>query len=242
MGPAYNVAGDWMLSVSSNGATTTGPGAISTAGLALFFEPSSEPAGAGDTAILPAITGGSNCFSGLIYSYDTPATGGNTGKANAQGSINSATSISGSFQNTSDGTTGTFALAPNSPLTGSVTALTGSGWLGEIEGATTADILQITLTASGTNSGMTLQGTDGTNCTVSGTFTQEGGNASTLNVFDVSITYTGTSCSVTGTQTGLGFETNSDYFAMNGSAAGTYLYAIPSGSATVLEIYKPSGM
>jgi len=237
MGPVYNVSGDWSLSVTGSAGNYSGnPGVISTAGLAVFFEPFGET-GVGDTAVLPTITGGSNCFSGSINSYATAFNGGGSVTDTATGTIMSSTSITGSFQGST--ASGTFALTAASPLTGSVTALSGSGWLGEIEGASTPDILLITLTPSGTGAGMTLQGADGSaTCTVSGTFTQEGGDASTLNVFDVSVTYTGSSCAASGTQTGLAFESSSDYFGMNGNAAGTYLYAVPSSSASVLEIFK----
>jgi hypothetical protein len=80
----------------------------------------------------------------------------------------------------------------------------------------------------------------GGTCDINGTFNQEGGNAANLNVFDVSITF-GAGCPFSNV-TGLGFESSSDYFTMNGSASGTYLYAVPSGSASVLEIFKPAGM
>jgi hypothetical protein len=104
----------------------------------------------------------------------------------------------------------------------------------EVEAATTPDILQLTF--SGTASSMTLSGADGFDtCTASGTLTEEGTN----NVFAASITFSGTTCSVTGTVTGLGLESNSDYFSMNGRAAGTYLYVVSSDSATVIEIYPP---
>jgi hypothetical protein len=72
---------------------------------------------------------------------------------------------------------------------------------------------------------------------VSGTFNQEGGDLSTLNVFDTSITFSGSGCPATGTLTGVGFESSSDYFSMNGKAQGTYFYAASSSSAAVFEIF-----
>jgi len=243
-GETYDVAGDWTLTVSSNGTTTSGPGVISTAGLALFFEPSSAPAGAGDTASLPTITGLSNCFSGNINSYNTPVNGGNSGIAQAQGSISSSTAISGSFQNTQDGTSGTFAVATNSPLAGSVTALSGSGWSGEIEGGAQAVTWSITMTAAGSANSMSFTGSgqlaSGAVCDINGTFSQEVANTENLNVFDVSINF-GAGCPFSNV-TGLGFESSSDYFAINSGASGTYLYAVPSGGASVLEIFKPAGI
>lgn len=74
---------------------------------------------------------------------------------------------------------------------------------------------------------------------MTGTFTQEGSN----NVFDVTMTITGTGCPMgqaPGTVTGLGFESNSDYFDLNGFQPSTYLYADLLGSAPfVIEIYPP---
>ena len=82
---------------------------------------------------------------------------------------------------------------------------------------------------------MTLSGTDGLSCNVTGTFTQEGNNAANLNVFDTSITFTGTGCPVTGTLTGLGFESNVDYIGFDNNP-GPFLYAVSSSSADVIEI------
>jgi hypothetical protein len=87
---------------------------------------------------------------------------------------------------------------------------------------------------------MSLSGTallgPGTTCTMSGTFTQEGGNVANMNVFDTSITF-GAGCPFSNF-TGIGLESKSDYFSQNGSAPGTYLYAASSSSAMVLEIFK----
>jgi hypothetical protein len=82
---------------------------------------------------------------------------------------------------------------------------------------------------------MTLSGTDGLNCNVTGTFTQEANNAANLNVFDTSITFTGTGCPVTGTRTGVGFESDEDYIGFD-NEPGPYLYALSSSSADVIEI------
>jgi len=88
---------------------------------------------------------------------------------------------------------------------------------------------------------MSFTGVDVDACSVVGTFTQEGGNVSNLNVFDVSITYAGSICPATGTITGLGFESSSDYFGITGGATGTYFYAISSSGAAVFEIF-PAGL
>jgi hypothetical protein len=73
-------------------------------------------------------------------------------------------------------------------------------------------------------------------CDVNGTATQEG--TSGLNVFDVSITYTAESgCPESGS--GVGFESNEDYFNINSGQPGTYFYVVPSNGASVLEIFKP---
>jgi len=81
---------------------------------------------------------------------------------------------------------------------------------------------------------MSVAETAGAGCNVSGTFNQETGN-----VFDVSLTLSGDSCSVSSI-TGLGFESSSDYLNVNGGAAGTYLYAVSSSSDLVLEVFKPA--
>jgi hypothetical protein len=71
-------------------------------------------------------------------------------------------------------------------------------------------------------------------CEANGTFTEVGTN----NVFDVSITLMPT-CPITGTFTGIGFESSADYFGLNGGNADTYLYAdILDGTSTfVIEFF-----
>jgi hypothetical protein len=231
-GGPYIVVGDWTL--SSGGAS--GPGIINSAGLAVFFQTSAATGNApGDTVVMPTITGACS-FSGNAMSYNTPSSGGFTASIPVTGSVTSATSISGTISN---GTP--FTLTPNSPLSGSPTALTGS-LDGTIEGWTGAgNLWQMTFAATGSGAGMSFSGSSADGCNISGTLSQEGGNLSTLNVFDVSITYTGTNCPATGTVTGLGFESSSDYFSVTGGATGTYLYAASSNSASVFEIW-PAGL
>jgi len=223
-GGPYNVAGDWTLTVSDNGSSISGPGVISSSGQALFFQTATAGSASGDTWVLPAITG-SCSFSGALLSYDTPLSGGSTGGDILNGSITSATSISAS------GTSGnSYALAPNSPLTGSVAVPSGT-LFAQVEGQIFVDQWQVTFSPTGENASMILNGSDGQGCTLTGSFTEEG----TSPVFDVLITYTG--CPVTGTVSGLGFESSSDYFNMNAGATGTYLYAVSSNSASVFEIF-----
>jgi hypothetical protein len=116
-------------------------------------------------------------------------------------------------------------------LSGSVTALSGS-LIAEIEGAANPAIWTLNFSPAGAGASMSLSGSDNQSCNVTGTFTQEGSS----NVFDVSMTFTGSGCPA-GTLSGLGFESNSDYFQMNGGAAGVYLYAASSKSASVFEIF-----
>ncbi len=84
---------------------------------------------------------------------------------------------------------------------------------------------------------MSFTGSNTFGCDISGKFTQE----ATHNVFDVSMTITGTvDCPITGSMTGLGFEGNSDYLGINEFQPGTYLYADMLGSTPfVFEIYQP---
>ena len=228
-GGPFNVAGDWMITLTGSGGSVSGPGVINSAGLAVFFQTTNTVPAPGDTAMFPAITG-TTCFSGTGTSYGTPFSGGGSASDTVQGTVNSNTSISGTLSNGSS-----FSMVSDSPLTGSVTPLSGS-FLAEIEGQLTAAIWQLTFVPGGTGSSMSFFGTDGMSCTISGTFTQEGGNVSNVNIFDVSMTLSGVGCPAT-TVSGLGFESSSDYFGINGGLAGTYLYSMSSSSALVFEIF-----
>ena len=231
-GGPYNVVGDWQISVSANGASTSGYGAIDSNGLALFFD-NSVTNGSGETLAPPTITG--NCsFSGntTIYAEPGEPVSPTSVTVATQGNVTSNSSISGTLSGT---TTGSFTATPFSPLTGTPAALTDLTF-GTMEGAFPAGgiSLLVTFTASGSDASMSFTGT-GAACTVNGTFTQ----VSTSNVFDVSMTYSGASCPVTGTMTGLGFESSSDYFGFNGNGTGTYLYAdmLYSGGPFVMEFF-----
>ena len=230
----YDVVGDWTLTTQS----ASGPGVIGSSGLAVFFQTSTAQPSPGDTVTFPTITG-TCAFSGTATGYATQATGGGTTSDTVSGDVNSVTSISGTISNG-----GTFSMVPNSPLSGSVAALSGTGWSGGFEGVTQPPLIwNIVLTPTGNNNSMSFNGSgtmaDGGTCFMSGTFNQEGGNVANINVFDISITSLDTGCPIGGTVNGLGFESNTDYFGMNGNASGTYFYAIPSTAAMVLEIYQP---
>lgn len=229
----FDVVGDWTLTTP----TASGPGVIGSSGLAVFVQ-TNQPT-PGDTVTYPAITGAC-AFSGTATAYITQAAGGGTASDTVSGNVNSTTSISGSITNG-----GNFSMAPNSPLSGSVTALSGNGFSGAFIGSTQLPLIwNIVLTPSGTGVSMSFSGfgtlASGADCFMSGTFNQEGGNLSTLNVFDISITSLDTGCPIGGTITGLGFESSTDYFGLNGGAPGTYFYAIPSTAAMVLEVFLPS--
>lgn len=235
----YNVVGDWTLSVSGTGGALSGPGVINSSGLAAFFQTTTTAPAPGDTVVMPSITGTCS-FSGTATAYATPGSGGGAVTDTVQGTVSSDVSISGTLSNGN-----MFSLTPNSPLSGAVTALSGSGWLGAEEGATVPIIWQLALTPTGAGSSMSFAGTgqiiDGSTCHMTGTFNQEGGDVSTLNVFDVSITSLDAGCPIGGTLTGLGFESSQDYFSLNGNATGTYLYAMSSSSDFVFEIFLQEG-
>lgn len=229
-GPAVDVVGDWMLSLTGNGGSASGFGVINSSGLAVFFQTTGSTPG--DTVVMPAITGGEKCFSGTVTAYGTQASGGGAASESVKGTINSSSSITGSLSNGED-----LSLTTSSPFTGSVMALSGSGWEGEIEGYDGLDnLFRMTFAPTGTNASMNFSGSSNL-CDINGTFTQETENSSGLNVFDVSITYSqGIGCpEAVG---GVGFESTSDYFNMNTGAPGTYFYAASSNSASVLEIFK----
>jgi hypothetical protein len=198
----YNVVGNWQITVSdTGGGSFTGYGAIDSAGLALFFDNAPLSGSSGDSAELPTLSG--NCsFSGNIAAYAEPGgpASGSIATDAAQGNITSSSSISGSF---SGNASGTFTLAPFSPLgTSSVTAVSGDK-TGVVQGALNGHpvLLPLTFTPSGSDNSMNFTTTNLAGCEANGTFTQQGTN----NVFDVSITFT-PGCPITGTFSGIGFE------------------------------------
>jgi hypothetical protein len=222
-GGPYNVVGDWQGTFVANGVTTNAIGAINSAGLTVFFD------NAGDTAVLPSITGTCS-FSGTETVYQSPGLGGGSATATVQGNVNSNTSITGTESNTN--ASGTFTLTSYSPIT--TAAAVNTTLTAPIQGE--AQIFSLTFAGTGTGSSMTFTGSNGAGCDASGTFDQEGTN----NVFDVSITFSGTGCPVTGTEAGLGFESSTDYLSFNGGKTGTYLYAdiLASSGAFVIEAFQ----
>jgi hypothetical protein len=229
-GGPYNIVGDWQITVTATGVpSVTGYGAIDSAGLALFFDTSSST-GIGDTLQLPALTGACY-FSGNVISYPEPGTAGSSVTDSVEGNVTSASAITGTFSGVSSGT---LSAASFLPLSGSATALSGAR-TGEMEGV--ADTLSLTFSPTTGNS-MSFSGTDTSKCTITGTFTQVGSS----NVFDVSYSVAGAAPCVAATSSGIGFESNTDYFDLNNSAAGTYLYAdlLQSSGAVVLEVFQPA--
>jgi hypothetical protein len=233
----YNVVGDWQITVATTGGSSvTGYGAIDSSGLALFFDTDANEGDSGDTLEMPSLTG--NCsFTGNLTAYAEPGglDSGSVVSVAAQGNVTSNTAITGTFSGSSSGTISATAF---SPLSGSPTALTGA-LNGEVEGAINGQpvLLPLTFSQSGSNQSMsfTTNSNQSPNCSVNGTFTQAGTN----NVFDVSMTFAGSDCALTGTFTGIGFESSTDYFNFNNGATGTYLYAdiLDSSDTFVMEIY-----
>jgi len=228
-GGPFNVVGDWQGTIATSTGNQGVTGVINTQGQAVFFDSDSlnSDQASGSVAVLPNITGTCS-FSGNATVYNTPGGGGNTTTSSVQGTVNSATSIS---VTPSGSNSSTFTLSSYTPLSSSVAALSGN-LVADDPGQ--AVLLPLTFTP-GTGNNMSFANNAG-NCTVSGTFTQEGSS----NIFDFSITFTGTvaGCPNPGMVTGFGFESNTDLFALNGSAPGTYLYAMSSTSALVFEIFK----
>jgi len=231
-GGPYNVVGPWQITVNTSSGMVKGYGAIDSAGLALFFD-NSQPGSAGDTLQMPTLTGACS-FSGNVTDYPEPG-GPSSGMVltdAVQGNVTSTTAISGTLTGSP---TGTVSLTSFSPLTGSVTAVSGAK-TGVVQGAFNGQpvLLSLTFTPSGTSNNMNFTTTNLAGCEANGTFTEQG----TSNVFDVSITLMPT-CPITGTFTGIGFESSSDYFNLNGGNADTYLYAdiLDTANTFVMEIY-----
>jgi hypothetical protein len=224
-GGPYDVVGDWSLTLNNDLYST--PGVINSAGLAVFFD------NKGDEAVMPRITGACS-FSGNLTFYIGQINFGGRTSDPGQGSVDSGPVISGTFS-TSTGSQ-SFVAVPLAPLSGPPTALNSNMTLVD-DSSPSTDSLQVRVMPSGIGNSvnMTLSGTDGLNCTVTGTFTQEGNNAANLNVFDTSITFSGTGCPVTGTLAGLGFEASVDYIGFD-NATGPFLYALSSSSADVIEV------
>lgn len=204
----YNVVGTWQANFSAAvGATTTGYGAINSAGLGAFLDTS------GNIVQMPTITG-ANSFSGNLTAYAVNGTffsGGVTVLTDtAQGTVSSATSIAGSF--TGSGTpSGTFSMAPLSASAVSFLGVANGSPIGFV------DTLQLTFSSGGSFTGADYG--PGSVCNVSGSIAQEGTN----NVFNVTYSTVSGAC-IPQTETGVAFESKTDYFGLNGGANVTYLY------------------
>ena len=240
-GGPYDVVGDWGLNTDGGTTSTTPyfPGVINSAGLGMFFEANITNAdpNAGSELIIPSITGACSFSENLKY-YVTRAVvgGGGVYSYPVQGKVQSGPAISGTINEGTSSTT--FVGLPN-PLS-PPTALTSSLSVVDTSSPVGCPCVQVQVLPSGTGNSadMILSGTDGVNCNLSGTFTQEGSNAANLNVFDVSLTFTGTTCQVTGTITGLGFESPADYFNfVPFPPSGIFLYAMSGNSADVFEFF-----
>jgi hypothetical protein len=231
-GGPFTVTGDWQGTLGVNGVNVNIAGVINSQGQAVFFDdsPASDP-NSGSVLVLPAITGQTCSFSGSSTIYAAPLALGAILTGSVQGTINSNSSMSatGTFNNSS----GNVTLSSFAPITGSVTVLTGAQD-GNIQQG--PGLGELTFTQSGSGASMSFANSGETPCPVNGTFTQE----ASANVFDVSITFSGTNqaCPPVGTITGLGFESTTDYFGLTGSPQiqGTYLYAASSTSALVVEV------
>jgi hypothetical protein len=212
-GGPYNVVGDWNLTLNGFSGVA---GVINATGSAVFFNSSAE------VVVMPTITGACS-FSGSATLY-SPTNGSST--STVTGTVNSATSFGGMYA--SGSSSGAFTAAAITPLTGAITVPSNVMTMADYDNV---DVPYIQLTFSGTPGNMTFNSPSDSDCATSGTFTEENGQ----NVFDVSMTLSGVRCPISGTFTGLGFESNSDYFNLNLGAAGIYLYAVSSDSATVFE-------
>jgi hypothetical protein len=222
----FNVVGDWQGSVTSGGSSDALVGTIDSSGNAVFFDSSA------DIATVSPLTGACSFSStlSLYASIESGTPGTETGTAT--GNVTSDTAFNGT--ESVNGTSGTFSFSSYSPLgTGSVTAV--SGTVGaEVEGQTTDGLI---LTLGGSSSSITFSGTDASNCTFNGTFTQEGTN----NVYDVAFNVAGAGCTASNF-TGVGFEGDSSLLADVTGGSGTYLYAVfPSSSAPFVVEVLPSG-
>jgi hypothetical protein len=211
-GGPYIVAGDWRANFSPEiGNTVSAVGAINSAGLGALFDTS------GNIVQLPIITGATS-FSGNLITYalnGSPFAGGTyIITETAQGNVSSATSITGTFTGSS---AGSFSVSPFSPVSGSVVPVSGT-MNGKITGF--SDTLLLTFSSDGTFTGGDFAG-PGSTCNVNGKLTQDGTN----NVFDVTYNNASGSC-FTDTQTGIAFESATDYFNVNGGADANYLYMV----------------
>ena len=195
------------------GASTSGFGAIDSAGLAAFLDTS------GNIFQLPTISGVSS-FSGNLNAYAlnaSPFPGGVYSITDAaQGTVTSATNVNGTFTGSSSGT---FTVSPYSPITGSYVPLSGT-YQAKFLGF--SDVVSFTFATNGTFTGSDDPSIQIPGCGFTGNLTQQGSS----NVFDISyITVASNSC-IPNTETGIAFQSQTDYFNINNGADATYFYVI----------------
>jgi hypothetical protein len=173
-GGPYDVVGVWSLTLNNNNTAPIIPGVVNSSGLAVFFD------NFANELVMPRVTG-SCSFSGNLTFYIGLINFGGRTSYSAQGNVDSGPVISGTFS-TSTGSQ-SFIATPFPSLSGPPTALNSNMTLVD-ESSPSTDRLQIRVMPSGigNTANMTLSGTDGLNCNVTGTFTQEGNNAANLNV------------------------------------------------------------
>jgi hypothetical protein len=239
----YDVVGNWQFTASTTSGSVLYLGGIDSQGTSVFFAPGVYGTGVvnpsvfvGDTWELPTITGASS-FSGVSTLYAAPGTqlpSGNTSQTMpSEGTVTSDSSIS--LTNSS----GSLTLTSATPLTETVSGLSGAvtGVLNDGMGGGSSWPLAFTQASGGSIQSMSFSFSGVATCSVSGTFTQVG----TSNVFDVSMTFSGACQFQSGAPfSGVGFESDEDYFNYNAGQAGTYLYAdvlVPGAGAFVMEIY-----
>ncbi len=232
-GGPYDVAGVWSTDLYIS-VYPVEAGVISQSGLALFFD------NAGDENIMTGITGACSFSDNLILDIGLVnyPVGGNSYSFPVQGNVQPGPVITGTVSDPSGPQSFVYTPFPQgitpTALNSSMTLIDTSA--PSFNGASVQ--VQVVPSGTGNIADLTLSGTNGLDCSLTGTFKQEGSTAQNLNVFDVSLTFTGTTCPVTGTITGLGFESSVDYYNFTYfPPTGTFLYAMSADSANVFEFF-----
>lgn len=211
----FNVVGNWQVSFSSVvGASSSGLGVIDKAGVATFFD------NGGNIFQLPTISGASS-FSGNLNAYavnSSPFSGGVYSITDsAQGTVTSASTVNGTF--TTSASSGTFALTQASPLSGGLTTPSGA-YNAKVLGF--SDVVSFNFGSNGTFTGSDNPNSQVPGCGFTGAITQQGAN----NVFDISYTAAATNSCAGYTDTGVAFQSSTDYFNVNNGADASYFYVI----------------
>jgi hypothetical protein len=211
----FNVTGTWQLNFSAIvGESNFGDGAIDSAGVAAFFDLG------GNIYQMPAISGAStfsgpftvNSVNGAFFTGGSPVITGS-----AQGTVASATAIQGNF--TTPSVTGTFTAAPSAQLSGGNVPLSGA-YNGKFLGF--SDSVSFNFGANGTFTGSDAPSPQLPGCGINGTLSQQGSS----NVFDIAFSTTASNSCIAASETGIAFQSHSDYFNVNSGADATYFYAI----------------